>query len=74
MIKKIKAISCIGTFLYSCQIIAIILTYQQVAEGVRRYFRYGSTLSQHEYINGMLPFPNILICSKSMHSKKKRKN
>ena len=60
-------------FLYSCRIVAIILTYRQVTENIRNYYKYESTLSQRDYVDQNLPFPNILICSKSMHSRMKRK-
>ena len=64
-------LSLVSIFLRTCQIIAIIVTYQQVTNNVQSYLEYASTLNQHEYLVGNRPFPNILICSKSMHSKKK---
>ena len=74
ILTRFKPISHTRTFLYGCQIVAIILTYQQVAKNVRSYYQFESTLTSREYGNPQtLPFPNILICSKSMHSRMKRK-
>ena len=42
-----------------------------MAQQLRLYYQYHSSMSSKDYFDTRVPFPNILICSQNSHSKMK---
>ena len=41
----------------------------QIGNNIWTYFKFNSTLVQLEFMNSRNPFPTLLVCSESLHSR-----